>query len=84
MVLNLGDDLDVFPLLSHHLANLADGVSRTDERREHHVDLLLDAESQVLLVLFTHRRQIHVSVRQVAALLRACRSMSFNELSRDM
>ena len=72
VVLDLGDDLDALGALAERLAQLAHRLARADERGEHHVHVLLDAEPQVNSVLRRHRRQVHVSVGQVAALLRAC------------
>ncbi|KAH3665823.1 hypothetical protein OGAPHI_004011 [Ogataea philodendri] len=69
LVLDLGDDLDVLTFLAQDLSNLQNVVGRTDERSKHHVDLILDTESQVVLVLLGQSRQVHVGVWQVHTLV---------------
>jgi len=54
-----------------YLADSADAVSAADERREDHVDIVLNTEEQVLLVLLRHSGQVDRRSGQVAALLAA-------------
>lgn len=71
MILDLRHDEYVLAILAQRLANLLDTVRVSNERREDHVDLLLDAEPQVLFVLLGHGRQIDRQAWQVHALLAA-------------
>lgn len=69
-VLNLGNDLDVLAVLAQNLTDGLDVLGTTDERGKDHVDIVLDAKSQVVLVLLGQGRQVNIGVGQVDALPR--------------
>jgi len=57
-----------------NLADVSDAVAAADERGEDHVDAVVDAEQQVLLVLLGDGGQVDGRAGQVAALLAAQQS----------
>jgi hypothetical protein len=58
----------VLALLAEDLADVGDVLTATDKRREDHVDVVLDAEAQVVLVLLGQGGQVDIRVGQVDAL----------------
>lgn len=71
VVLQLADDFDVLALLAQNLPHGVNVARLADERGEDHVDVLLQAELQVLDVLLGQSRQVDGRARQVDALLAA-------------
>jgi len=65
LVLDLGDDLDVLAILTQTFADGSNVAGLTNERGKDHVDLVFDAESQIVLVLLGERGQINIGLRQV-------------------
>lgn len=51
VVLDLADDPDVLSFHAQHLADLTDIICATNKRCKDHIDIVLDAKQQVLLVL---------------------------------
>jgi hypothetical protein len=70
LVLNLDDDLDARAVGTEHLADLADVLSRTDERGKDHVDAVLDTELEVGLVLLGQGGEVDGSLGEVDTLAR--------------
>lgn len=69
-VLDLGNDLDVLALLAKDLPDGLDVVTTTDERGKDHINVVLDAKPQVVLVLLRQSREVNIGVGQVDTLPR--------------
>lgn len=69
-VLNLGNDLDVLALLAKNLTDGLDVLATADKRGKDHVDIVLDTESQVVLVLLGQGWKVDIGVGQVDTLSR--------------
>ena len=65
----LGNDLNVLAIVTKNSANVLDVLSPSDERRKHHVDIVLHAESEISLILLRQCGQIDIGVGQVDTLL---------------
>lgn len=70
LILDLHDDLNVRAVRAKHGADVVHVLRATDEGREDHVDVVLDAEFQVVLVLIRKRGQVDVRLREVDTLTR--------------
>lgn len=68
LVLNLGNDLDLFALFTQNFADMANVASAANERCEDHLDLVLSTEFEIANVLLRKGREVNVSARQVNAL----------------
>ena len=68
LVLDLGDDQDLLPLLPENVFDLPDSVSIPDEGSEDHVDPLLHSKQQIRFVLLGDGGKVGVCSWQVAAL----------------
>lgn len=68
LVLNLGNDLDLFALFTEDCADMANVASTANKGREDHLDLVLRAELEITNVLFGEGWKVNVSARQVHTL----------------
>jgi hypothetical protein len=68
-VLDLGDDLNVLAILTEDLANGSDILTTSDKRSKDHIHIVLDAKSEIGLVLLGKSREIDISIWKVDALL---------------
>ena len=71
MILQLADDLNVLALVAQRFPDSVNVSSLTDEGGEDHVDSLLQAEMQVLDVLFRQSREVDGSPWEVDTFLAA-------------
>lgn len=69
-IFNLDDDLNIGTLRAKDFTDVPDVLSASDEGREDHIDPVLDAEPEVLLVLFAEGREIDRSFGKVNTLAR--------------
>lgn len=69
-VLDLGNDLDVLALFAEDLPDGLDVLTAADEGGKDHVDIVLDAKAQVILVLLGQSGEIDIGVGQVDTLPR--------------
>jgi len=69
LVLDLGNDLDLFSCVAKYLTDGSNVAAVADERSEDHVDLILDAEAEVVLVFLRERRQIDIGPWKIDTLL---------------
>merc|ERR1719192_1101072 len=66
LVLDLGDNQDLLPLLPEDVFDLPDPVGIPDEGSEDHVDTLLNSKQQIRFVLLGDGGKVGVCSRQVA------------------
>lgn len=69
-VLDLDDDLDAGTIGTKDLTNVLDILSTANKRRKNHVDAILDAELQVLLVLFRECWKVYICLGEIDTLTR--------------
>lgn len=68
-VLDLGNDLDVLPVLAKNLADGPDILATADKGSEYHVHIVLDTKSQIGLILLGESWEINVGVGKIDTLL---------------
>ena len=69
LVLNLGDDLDIFAFLAEDFADVHEYPAAADEGGEDHVHIVLHTESEIGLVLLRRAGEVDVGLGQVDTLL---------------
>jgi len=70
LVLNLGNDLDVFAILAENLPDGSDVATTANKRSKDHVDLVLHTKAEIGLVLLRESGEIDVRLREIDTLLR--------------
>ena len=69
-IFNLDDDFNIGTFRAEDFTDVADVLSASDEGREDHIDTVLNAELEILLVLFAEGRKIDRSFGKVNTLAR--------------
>ena len=69
-IFNLDDDFNIDTLRAKDFTDILDVLSASDEGRKDHIDAVLDAEQEILLVLFAEGRKIDRSFGKVNTLAR--------------
>jgi len=68
-VLDLGNNLNVFSILTENLANGFDILTTANERRKNHVHIILNTKSKIRLILLREGREIDIGIGEIDSLL---------------